>query len=220
MRRLNVHGIRTLGFILLSVVLFGTGLSTARADDASDGQPLLEEPRSRQGYWIGFGASGIAAQLNEEGTNRGIYPGYTGTFRIGQLVTRRFGLGLLVEYLPDSIKKGSDKGSLGGLIMEGSCLVWRDLSVHTGFGIGYVMVSDSKAIDTSLRGGGGAYLLLGASYDLFPFRKRLTGGWAITPVVDFHVMPDGNIKFLALLAGLQVTWWSGLSDNMLRLPEE
>lgn len=219
MRRSIFRRLRTIGFGFVVLALFGTGLRTARADESSDARPTLEDPRSRQGYWIGVGVSDVTSQLNEEGRNRGIYPGYTGTFRVGQLLTRRLGLGLLVEYI-GGIHKGSDKGSLGGLTLEGSCLVWRDLSVHTGFGIGYIMVSDSKALDTSLRGGGGSYLLLGASYDIFPFKKRLTGGWAFTPVVDFHVMPDGNIKFMALLAGVQVTWWSGLPDNMLHLPED
>jgi hypothetical protein len=198
MRRLTLSGFRTIWFGLLVLVLLGTGLRAAHADELSDSQSLLEEPRSRQGYWIGFGASGIAARLTEDGKNRGVYSGWTGTFRIGQLITRRLGLGLLVEYI-GGISKGSDKGSLGGLIMEGSYLAW---------------------IDTSLRGGGGSYLLLGASYDLFPFKKRLTGGWAFTPVVDLHIMPDGSIHFFSLLAGLQVTWWSGLPNNMLRLPEE
>ncbi len=220
MRRLMSQESRLVWLGVLATALLGTGLRAAHADEADDTHPILEEPRSRQGYWIGFGASGVAAQLNEQGKDRGIYGGYTATFRIGQLITRRLGLGLLVEYRPDGIAKGSDKGSIGGLTLEGSCLVWRDLSVHTGFGIGFVMVSDSKAIDTSLRGGGGSYLLLGASYDLFPFKKKRTGGWAITPVVDFHVMPDGNIHFLALLAGFQATWWSGLPDNMLHLPED
>jgi len=219
MRRLVSQWSRIVWLGVVATTLLGTGLRAARADETDDAHPILEEPRSRQGYWIGFGASGVAAQLTEQGKNRGIYSGGTGTFRIGQLVTRRLGLGLLVEYT-GGIAKGSDKGSIGGLTLEGSCLVWRDLSVHTGFGIGYVMVSDSKAIDTSLRGGGGSYLLLGASYDLFPFKKVRTGGWAITPVVDFHVMPDGSIHFLALLGGLQATWWSGLPDNMLHLPED
>jgi hypothetical protein len=198
------------------------GARVARAEDGGDVQSLLEEPRSRQGYWIGFGPTGIAAQLHENGKNRGIYAGWTGTFRIGQLVTRRLGLGLLVEYFPfgGGISKGSDSGSIGGLSLEGSCLVWRDLSVHTGFGIGYVMVKEPNALDTSLRGGGGSYLLLGASYDIFPLKKKLTGGWALTPVIDFHLMPDGNIKFVSMMAGVQLTWWSGLADNMLRLPEE
>ena len=213
------RGIRIIGFGFLAALFFGIDLRAAHADETGDSQALLEEPRSRQGYWIGFGVSGVAAGLREEGKYSGVYGGYTGTLRIGQLITRRLGLGLLVEYV-GGIAKGSDKGSIGGLTLEGSCLLWRDLSVHTGFGIGYVMLKDKMAQDTSLRGGGGSYLLLGASYDLFPFKKRLTGGWAFTPVVDFHLMPDGNIRFLALLAGVQVTYWSGLPNNMLRLPEE
>jgi hypothetical protein len=38
--------------------------------------------------------------------------------------------------------------------------------------------------------------------------------------VDLHGSADGDIRFLAVLAGLQLTWWSGLPDNMLHLPEE
>jgi hypothetical protein len=209
-----------LPFVL--ALLFALGSRTARADESSDGTPLLEEPRQRQGYWIGFGPTGIAAQLNENGKNRGIYTGFTGTFRIGQLVTKRLGLGLMVEYLMgyEQLGKGTDKGSIGGLTLEGSCQLWKNLSAHTGFGIGYVMVKDPNAIDDSLRGGGGSYLLLGASYDIFPFQKKLTGGWALTPTIDLHLMPDGNVTFVSVMAGIQLMWWSGLPDNMLHLPEE
>jgi hypothetical protein len=212
----------TLSFAAALAFLLVLGLRTARAEDTSDGHPLLEEPRSRQGYWIGVGVTGIAAQLWENGKDRGIYDGWTATFRIGQLVTKRLGLGLLVEYFPygGGISKGSDAGTTGGIIIEGSCQAWRDLSVHTGFGVGYVLVKDPKAIDDSYRGGGGSYLLLGASYDIFPLPKKLTGGWALTPTVDLHLMPQGNVKFVSLFAGLQITWWSGLPDNMLKLPEE
>ncbi len=200
---------------------FAMGVRTARAADSDDVQSLLEEPRSRQGYWIGFGPSGVAANLREHGKDRGIYSGWTGTFRIGGLVTKRMGLGLLVEYFPfgGGISKGSDAGTVGGLSLEGSAQLWRNLSAHTGFGIGYVLVKDPKAIDSGYRGGGGSYLLLGASYDFF-LNKQLTGGWAITPTVDFHVMPQGNITYVSMMFGVQLTWWSGLPDNMLRLPEE
>lgn len=212
------HLRHTIALFIVAVTL-GLGARAGRADEAADSQALLEEPRSRQGYWVGVGVSGVGAQLWENGKDRGIYSGYTGTFRIGQLVTKRLGLGLLVEYI-GGVGKGSDKGSIGGLTLEGSLRAWRDLSLHAGFGIGFVMVKDPNALDTSLRGGGGSYLLLGASYDIFPFKKRLTGGWAVTPVIDLHLMPDGNIKFLAVLAGLQMTWWSGLPNNMLHLPED
>jgi hypothetical protein len=207
---------KLLPFVLALCLALGV-----RAARAEEGDVQLEEPRQRQGYWIGFGPTGIAANLRENGKDRGIYGGWTGTFRIGQLVTKRLGLGLLVEYFQyaGGISKGSDAGSLGGLTLEGSAQLWRNLSAHTGFGIGYVMVKDPNALDTSLRGGGGAYLLLGASYDIF-LNRKLTGGWAITPTLDFHLMPDGNIKFLSMMFGVQLMWWSGLPDSMLRLPEE
>jgi hypothetical protein len=178
----------------------------------------LEEPRARQGYWIGVGLVGVASHLNEEGRNRGFYTGSGFTLRIGELLTKRLGLGLLVEM--GGIKKGSDKGSVGGLTLEGSSTLWRGLSARTGLGVGFVMVTDQNSQDKSLRGGAGSYFLAGTSYDFFPWRKRLTGGWAVTPTVDFRVMPDGNIHAYTVFAGLQVVWWSGLPRQMLILPEE
>jgi len=204
--------------------LLATGCArVAFADTSGDSRDLLELPRARQGYWIGFGLYGIASNLIEEGHNRGIYSGYGYTFRIGQLITERLGLGLLYESagsLMGRIGKGNDKGGLGGLLLEGTCTLWRNLSAHAGVGMGYIYVSNKTAIDTSLRGGAGSYLSLGASYDFFPLRKRLTGGWAITPTVDFRVMPDGNIHAYTMFAGVQIVRWSGLSDNMLILPED
>lgn len=195
------------------------GQDARTAAEEGDDHPTLEEPRSRQGYWIGFGASGVAVQSWEKGRDRGIYGGYTGTLRIGQLITQRVGLGVLIEYV-GSIEKGSDKGALEGLTLEGSVLVWRNLSLHGGFGLGVVLLKDNQAVDPSYRAGGGSYFMLGTSYDIFPFKKRLTGGWAITPVIDVHGSHDGSIHFLALVAGVQLTWWSGLPSNMLKLPEE
>jgi hypothetical protein len=178
----------------------------------------LEQPRARQGYWIGLGSVGVASYLTEEGKNRGVYTGYGFTFRVGQLLTERLGLGLLVEI--GTLKKGSDKGMVGGLTLEGSATLWRGLSAHTGVGLGFVDLTDQSSQDKSLRGGAGSYFLLGASYDFFPWRRRLTGGWALTPTVDFRVMPDGNIHAYTMFAGLQVVWWSGLPRQMLILPEE
>jgi len=218
MRRLMTSVSRIFWFGALLSLGLALAPRAVHAQDA-DEHPVLEDPRSRQGYWIGFGASGAGVQVWEKGHNHGVYSGYTGTFRIGQLITKRLGLGLLVEYI-GGIGKGTDKGSIDGLTLEGSCLLWRNLSVHAGFGLGVVLLKDNNALDTSTRAGGGSYFLVGASYDVFPLKKKLTGGWAVTPVVDLHGSADGNIHFLAVLAGLQLTWWSGLPDNMLHLPEE
>jgi hypothetical protein len=221
MRPLMTSVSRALCFAILCAAALGVRSRVAHADDV-DEHPVLEEPRSRQGYWIGFGASGAGIQVWEKGHNRGLYSGFSGTFRVGQLLTQRFGLGLLIEYTGGyaTIGKGSDKGQLDGLSLEASYLVWRDLSVHAGFGLGVLLLKDSQALDPSYRSGGGAYGLVGVSYDLFPLKKKLTGGWALTPVLDLHGSADGDLRFLGLLAGLQITWWSGLPSNMLHLPEE
>jgi hypothetical protein len=198
--------------VLLALALVVGG--TTRAARAQS----LEQPRARQGYWIGLGLLEVASHITDEGTNKGFYYGNGFTFRIGQLITERLGLGLLFEY--GSAKKGSDKGSTGGLTLEGSMTLWRGLSAHTGLGVGWIMLTDDNSKEKDLRGGGGSYFLGGLSYDFYPWRKRLTGGWAITPTVDFRALPDGNIHAYAVFATLQVTWWSGLPRNMLILPEE
>jgi len=206
-----------------AILLTTLGARTAFAQDSGDTHDLLEMPRARQGYWIGFGFYGIGSKLIEEGHDRGVYSGSGTTFRIGQLITERLGLGLTYQGAGapfGGIKKSNDKGGLGGLILEGSLTLWRNLSVHSGFGVGYVYTKDLTALDKSLRGGGGSYFLLGTSYDFFPWRRRLTGGWAITPTVDFNLSPDGNIKAYTLSVGVQIIRWSGLSDNMLILPED
>jgi len=203
---------RHLLFVLLAVALaLGGSTRAARAQS-------LEQPAARQGYWIGLGFLQVASKLREEGDNKGLYTGRGFTFRIGQLITQRLGLGMLVEY--SGVAKGNDKGSTGGITLEGSMTLWRGLSAHTGLGVGFIMLTDHDSEKEELRGGGGSYFLGGLSYDFYPWRNRLTGGWAITPTVDFRVMPDGNINFYGVFASLQITWWSGLPRNMLILPEE
>jgi len=200
-------------FLVLALLLSLVG-GAARLVHAQ----TVELPRARQGYWIGVGLVDLASDLVEQGTNRGFYNGSGFTLRIGELLTERLGLGLLIDL--GSIKKGSDQGAAAGLIMEGSATLWRGLSAHTGLGIGFVDVTDKSSTDNTLRGGAGSYFLIGTSYDFFPWRRRLTGGWAVTPTVDFYVMPDGNIHTYTFSMGLQVVWWSGLPRKMLILPEE
>ena len=223
MKRVVKHSLRPVLLAPGFFALLFASTGPAFAQEAGDSRALLEMPRARQGYWIGFGFYGIGSNLVEEGHNRGVYSGTGYTIRIGQLITERLGLGLAYQAagsLFGGIKKGNDKGGLGGLILEGNATVWRNLSVHSGVGVGYVYTKDPTALDTSLRGGGGSYFLLGTSYDFFPWRKRLTGGWAITPTLDFNISPDGNIKAYSLSAGVQIIRWSGLPDSMLVLPEE
>jgi len=179
---------------------------------------LLETPRGRQGYWLGVAVGGAGASLTEKAKGTRFLAGSGFTLRLGELVTRRLGLGLLLEWA--SIQKGSDKGGVGVLGVEGSYNPWRNLSVKSTAGFGVIMLTDDQAKDDTLRGGAGATVSLGVAYDFYPWRKRLTGGWALTPTVDARYFPDGDIHGFSVLAGLQITYWSGLHRNHLILPEE
>ena len=134
--------VRALAAVL--VLALATGCTRAAfAQDAGDSHALLEMPRTRQGYWIALGLYGVTSNLIEEGHDRGLYSGYGYSVSIGQLITERLGLGLLFESagtLLGSIKKGNDKGALGGLILEGTATLWHNLSAHPGLGVGYVYV--------------------------------------------------------------------------------
>jgi hypothetical protein len=192
-----------------TVALLGLPSVLARPAKAQQ----LEEPRARQGYWVALGLAGGGAELVEKGKHLGMYPAFGLSLRVGQMLTRGVGVGLTLDYA--AIRKNHDSGALGDLAMEVSLSPWRDFALHAGAGFGVVMVTDDASEDKRLRGGVGASLLAGASYDFFPGRSRLTGGWAITPTLDLRAKPDGGVHAFALIAGVQVIRWSGLPSNML-----
>jgi opacity protein-like surface antigen len=197
------------GALLVAVLLLAAP-TTARAQ-------ALEEPRARQGYWLALGLNSGGSRLVEKGKSLGVYQTSGFSLRIGQTLTRAIGVGLAIDYA--RVKKNADAGGLGNLAMEVSLNPWRNLAVHAGAGLGFVMVTDQNSEEKSLRGGAGTCLLAGASYDFFPWRNRLTGGWAITPTINFRAMPDGDVHAYAVFAGVQVIRWSGLPKNMLVPPE-
>jgi len=187
----------------------------------------LELPKARQGYWVSVGLNQGASAIREKGKSKGVYAAGGLSIRLGEMVTERLGLGLFFDYgglvkqeKAAGVYTRDDKGATGGVGFEGNLKLWRTLAVRTGFGFGVVMLTDDATEAKELRGGAGSYLMLGASYEFFPWRNRLTGGWAISPALDFRVMPDGNVKAFTGFLGVSVTWWSGLERNMLILPEE
>lgn len=197
-----------LGALVITVVtLAGLPVRHAQAQD-------LEEPRARQGYYIGLGLAQGGTSLTEKGHGLGTFGSGAYTLRFGQLLTRRIGLGLQLDL--GGAKKGNQTSSYGGLTLEASVAVWRNLAIHAGTGLGFVIVDAPDDEEEDLRGGGGVYYVIGASYDFFPWRKRLTGGWAVTPTFDVHVSPDGNVKMLSFFVGVQVIRWSGLPENQLK----
>jgi hypothetical protein len=175
----------------------------------------LEPPRPRQGYYVGVGLLGAVNQNWEKGEALGAWPGSGFSLRLGQLLTRRFGLGLQID--SGSTKKDTHTSSMFSLGLEGQWELARNLAVHGGAGLGVVSINDPDDTTDEARGAFGASYLLGLSYDWF-LTRRSTGGWAITPHVKAGFIPGENTKSLLLLFGVEIAYWTGLPSNQLELP--
>jgi hypothetical protein len=200
------------------LVVAGLLVSQAIAPRAARAQAMdLEPPRSRQGYYLSLGLYGAATQAFENGDSLGPWFGSGLALRAGQLVTRRFSLGIAIETAATS--GGGQKGSSTALALEAGFVVAGNLALRGGGGVGFLQLKNPKdPTESSTRGAGGSYFGVGASYDLFIGRKRLTGGWALTPVVEARYIPGNNTTGLIMFAGVELTYWTGLPLNQLDLP--
>jgi hypothetical protein len=177
----------------------------------------LEDPAARQGYWIGVGYNQGGALIWEDGRKNGFYRG-GGPFilRAGEQLSSRFGLGLVIEYA--ALERDQDKGGFGVVAMEGTYRIWRHLAANVGAGFGYGMLRDDATKDKKLRGSAGAAILLGAGYDFFVWRRRTSGGWAVSPTIDVRYMNE-DFQVLACIASLKATYWTGRRPHQLRIEE-
>jgi hypothetical protein len=197
-----------IGIAVAAAVLAGTG--AARGQD-------LELPRHRQGYYLAFGLQSGPTQIWDHGESLGSYAGSGFNLRIGQLITRRIGLG--VQLGVGGGKKKDDRASTFGVGIETELELATNLAVHAGAGLGVVQLKDQVDPDAKLRGGLGARYTLGLSYDWFPFKKRKSGGFSLTPNLGAQFIPGDGATSFSVLLGVGVGWWTGLPRNQLQLPE-
>jgi hypothetical protein len=176
----------------------------------------LEPPRARQGYYLALGLNLYATQQWDHSRSEGVTQGSLYTLRLGQMLTRRWGLGLRFEV--GSGKADGQTRGVGGLGLEVQFNPIRDLALHAGVGMGFDSVDDPRNVEEPLRGGYGAMGLLGATWDLF-LTRRLTGGWSLAPTVMVHFLPSDTLRGVWVSAGVQISWWSGRPRNELVLPE-
>ena len=172
------------------------------------------EPRERQGYYV---AGGVHAALNynrDDGEGLGPWNGFGTTIRVGQLLTRRLGLGMQIDV--SGASGDGQTASLIGLGLTGQAEIARNLALHAGIGLGVISLNDNERDELS--GGYGAAYTVAMTYDWFPFERR-TGGWALTPGVMFRAVPSDTIDSFAVLAGVEISWWSGLPRHQLALPD-
>ena len=195
---------------LLAVALCVGAATTVRAQ-------VLEPPRPRQGYYVAVGYH-LALNKNwEDGESWGLWPGGDLTIRLGQLLTRRFGLGLEIHFGGTSGQ--GQRAAIGGLAVEGQWEVARNLALHGGAGLDVVSLSSTNGPNGSTRGTVGSGYFLGLTYDWF-LGHRLTGGWAATPSIEARFVPGDTASAFIGLIGVQLSYWTGLPRNQLDLPPE
>jgi hypothetical protein len=180
----------------------------------------LEPPRQRQGYWLQVGLHGLMAETWEKGEHLGTWRGNILTLRLGQLLTSRFGLGILYS---SGAASGTAWGGIQhletftGLAMEAQWNPWRNLGLHGAAGMQFVALRATEGPDKGTRGNWGTGYALGISYDFFPLSKKRSGGFCLTPMLLAQYSPGATVATATFLAGLQVGYWTGLGGNQLDL---
>ncbi len=92
------------------------------------------------------------------------------------------------------------------------------LAMNGGLALGVLQLHDDRVENEELRGAFGAEYSLGASYDFFPYKRKLSGGLGLAPIVQVRFLPGDEATSISVLAGLHVSWWTGLPRNQLDLP--
>jgi hypothetical protein len=197
-----------------AVAVVAAGLAAAGAARAAD---LVEPPRSRQGYYLSAGLLAGATRHQDEGESLGTWGASMFSVRLGQLLTPRLGLGLQIGV--SNASKGSKLASTFGLGLEGHVELARNLAAHAGIGLGVLQLTDSQNKDAGLRGTFGAEYVVGASYAVYPFEGRPSGGFSITPVAQARLLPGTSAAGLMFLLGVELAWWTGLPRHQLHLPD-
>ena len=204
---------------LIVAVAIAAGITWAPARQARADTPqaiVLELPRHRQGYYLAIGNYGLVTQTWEDGESLGAWVGSGLSIRMGQMMTKRFGLGLQIDF--GGSADGPQKASVFGLSLAAQWELLRNFAAHGGVGLGVLQLTDDRDPDAALRGAVGSGYFVGLSYDWFPFKRRLTGGFAVTPMVQARLIPGDEVRGMVFLFGVDLTWWTGLPNNQLDLP--
>jgi hypothetical protein len=199
-------------FILLPGAALLALITLASAAQAQD----LEAPRRRQGYYFALGLGNGMGQNWEDGDRLDAAPSSKFTFRTGQLLTPRLGLGLIIE--SSASKKDQIQAGLFGLGIEGHVVLVKNLALRGSVSMGILQIKDDADPD-DLKGTYGALYGVGLSYEFFPTSFQGSGGFAITPTFDVRGLPGETAANLAAFVGVELAWWTGLPRNQLELPD-
>jgi hypothetical protein len=195
---------RRKGLVLVMVVL---GLARAA------GAQTVRDPEARQGFYVSAGAGASETVAWDKGRRNRTALGPAYTLRLGEMLTDRWGLGLAIE--GGNAARDGVTSALFGLALEGQARLWRHLAAHAGVGLAAASVDDPSRIGDETHGTYGSLLSASLSYDAF-FTVRPSGGWAVTPACGLRAVPGGDVRALAAVVTVSLSWWSGLPPRELR----
>ena len=96
--------------------------------------------------------------------------------------------------------------------------VCKNLTLRGGIGFAVVGLLDKDDPDEQQRGSFGGDYSLGIAYDWFFSKNDLSGGWALTPVIEVRYLPDDPVSTVLGVVGLEILYFNGLPTNELELP--
>ena len=198
-----------------AALLFGLAARPAYAQSASP-SAQLEEPKPRQGHFIGLGLHGIGAMAFDEsrGTRTPTF-GQGFSLRLGESVTDWLSLSLAFA-LGSTHGERRDALTLGRFGITSQWYFSERWFVQAGFGAINAQGPDPEDYDLN-RGRYGDVYLTGVGYDFYLSDRQQSGGWVLTPMLTADVGPDTKFTTTSLWLGIELSWWNGLSRDKLNL---
>ena len=126
------------------------------------GAQVLRAPDARQGFYISAGAGANVVAAWDKGQRLPTAAGVAYTFRLGEMLTDRWGLGLAIE--GENTSHGGVSFGLFGLALEGQARLWRHLSARAGVGLAAAIVDDPSRVGDETHGTYGSLLTAALSY--------------------------------------------------------
>lgn len=176
----------------------------------------LESPRPRQGYYGSLGLYGAGTQVRDHGENLGFWGGSAFSLRTGQMLTESLGLG--IEFNFGGTSSGPESAAFGGLALDGQWNLGKSFALRGGVGLAVLTLQDERVVDEESRGTFGGAYSLALTYDWFLYEKKLSGGFALTPILAVRYLPGDQVHGVFGMFGLEITYWGGLPSNELDLP--
>jgi len=202
-------------FAVLVLVGFAqTSFGDETSDDGSSSLQGLSKPSPRQGHYVALGlhlATGLVDDDNRGRRGPAVGPGFS--LRLGERLTPRIDVGIAFAY---ARLGGEQPWSFGRLTVHGQAYVTDKWLVHAGFGFGAAGGDDPEDPELS-RGSYGDVYTVGVGRNIYLSDASSSGGWIATPIVTAEYSRDSSFPNTALMFGIEISHWFGVSRDQLDL---